>query len=141
LKTTCIIKHIEDKSLVWFEPANQYVVLEKQTGLVLEQLQKKIPLQAIVKDLREKLDISMDKAKAFVGDLQEFYSESTKELTKESNDDNLENFQPNKFEYIKYYEINDLVLKVEYASIVELELVHLKFTHLAKFFILFSLIF
>jgi hypothetical protein len=130
LKTTCIIKHFEDKSLVWFEPANQYVVLEKQTGLVLEQLQKKIPLQAIVKDLREKLDISMDKAKAFVGDLQEFYSESTQELTKESNDDNLENFQPNKFEYIKYYEINDLVLKVEYASIVELELVHLKFTHL-----------
>jgi len=130
LKTTCIIKHIEDKSLVWFKPANQYVVIEKETGLVLEQLQIKTPLQTIVKNLTEKLDISMDKAKAFVGHTQEFYIENTEELTKESNDDNLEVVQPNKFDYIKYYEISDLVVKVEYASIVELELVHFKFAHL-----------
>tara|TARA_B110000240_G_scaffold73964_1_gene84203 strand:- start:593 stop:1726 length:1134 start_codon:yes stop_codon:yes gene_type:complete len=130
LKTTCIIKHIEDKSLAWFEPENQYVVLEKITGIVLEKIHKKTPLQAILKHLGKELDIPLDKAKAFVSDVQQFYQKNTEAVPKEDAVGEEAIKPPGTFEYIKYYEINDLVLKVEYASIVELELVHLKFTHL-----------
>ena len=130
MKTTCIIKHIEDKSLAWFEPENQYVVLEKITGIVLEKIHKKTPLQAILKHLSKELDIPLDKAKAFVSDVQQFYQKNTEAVPKEDAVGEEAIKPPGTFEYIKYYEINDLVLKVEYASIVELELVHLKFTHL-----------
>ena len=130
MKTTCIIKHIEDKSLAWFEPENQYVVLEKITGIVLEKIHKKTPLQAILKHLGKELDIPLDKAKAFVSDVQQFYQKNTEAVPKEDAVGEEAIKPPGTFEYIKYYEINDLVLKVEYASIVELELVHLKFTHL-----------
>ena len=130
MKTTCIIKHIEDKSLAWFEPENQYVVLEKITGIVLEKIHKKTPLQAILKHLDKELDIPLDKAKAFVSDVQQFYQKNTEAVPKEDAVGEEAIKPPGTFEYIKYYEINDLVLKVEYASIVELELVHLKFTHL-----------
>jgi hypothetical protein len=130
LKTTCIIKHIEDKSLAWFEPENQYVVLEKITGIVLEKIHKKTPLQAILKHLDKELDMPLDKAKAFVSDVQQFYQKNTEAVPKEDAVGEEAIKPPGTFEYIKYYHINDLVVRVEYASTLELELVHLKFAHL-----------
>tara|TARA_B100000767_G_C19732597_1_gene522400 strand:- start:509 stop:1642 length:1134 start_codon:yes stop_codon:yes gene_type:complete len=130
LKTTCIIKHVEDKSLAWFEPENQYVVLEKITGIVLEKIHKKTPVQAILKHLDKELDIPLDKAKAFVSDVQQFYQKNTKAVPKEDAVSKEAIRPTGTFEYIKYYHINDLVVRVEYASKLELELVHLKFAHL-----------
>ena len=130
MKTTCIIKHIEDNSLVWFEPENQYVVIEKITGIVLEQVHEKIPIQSIIKYLVKELDIPLEKAKTFVSDVQDFYRKSTQTYPKQVDLSEKKIKPPNTFEHIKYYHIDDLVVKVEYASNIELELVHLKFAHL-----------
>ena len=130
MKTTCIIKHIEDNSLVWFEPENQYVVIEKITGIVLEQVHEKIPIQSIIKYLVKELYIPLEKAKTFVSDVQDFYRKSTQTYPKQVDLSEKKIKPPNTFEHIKYYHIDDLVVKVEYASNIELELVHLKFAHL-----------
>ena len=130
MKTTCIIKHVEHNSLVWFEPKNQYVVLEKIAGDVLEQVHKKTPIKLIVKYLGKELGIPLEKAKTFVSDIEKFYQKSTHTYPKEVDLSEKKIKPPNTFQHIKYYHIDDIVVKVEYASNLELELVHLKFAHL-----------
>jgi hypothetical protein len=58
LKTTCLIKPLEDKSIVWFAAPNQYVIVEKAAAAIMAKIHNKTPLKNIVKGLKNEMAIS-----------------------------------------------------------------------------------
>ncbi len=130
MNTSCLVKHIEDKSLVWFEVTNQYLIVEQKTGSILEQIHKQVPLHDIAANLARELNVPLEKAIDFSIDIEKFYLQHTQQTPNEIINDYRDILPPKHFEYTKFYQIDDNILKVEYASEKEIELIHLKFAHL-----------
>lgn len=130
MKTTCLIKPLEDKSIVWFAAPNQYVIVEKAAAAIMAKIHNKTPLKNIVKGLKNEMVISSKEAQQLAEDLQDFYLEKSHKLSAKNTKDYKDINIANAFKYVKYYKINELVIKVAYESELELELLHLKFAHL-----------
>ncbi len=116
---------IEDKTIVWLQKRNQYIIVENIVSKILIELEKKTDIDTIVKLVKDDIDIPNNEALKFIEDIHQ--------LLKDENDVNseLENQQiSNKFDFKKYYKINDLVFFVQFSSEYELYLIHPKFAHL-----------
>lgn len=124
-------KPIEDKTLVWFENRNEYLVLENTTADILKRLSKGVSVHNIAGALSKKLDIPLEKTIDFILDLEHnFFNKEKPNYTKLINDYRDVKY-PKKFEFIKYYQINNKIVKVSYLSEKELSFVHPKFNHLS----------
>jgi len=125
-----ILKQIESKTIVWFEPSNQYLVVEPITAKIIQGVSDKKDLQAMALELESELDIPYEKAIDFIIDLEEKLINPNMEI-EQANSFNKNNYsRPSNFEYLKFYEINSKVLRISYASEFELSLIHPKFAHL-----------
>ena len=125
-----LYKAVEDKTIVWFENNNEYLVLENTTADILKRLSKGITVKEIATALAKKLTVPLDKTIDFVLDLErKIYAPKTSIDSKVVNDYR-DVKKPKLFEFTKYYKINNLVFKVEFSSEYELYLVHPKFAHL-----------
>ncbi|MGJ8743583.1 hypothetical protein [Polaribacter sp.] len=125
-----LYKVVENKTIVWFKNSNEYLVLENETADILKRLSKGISVKEIAAALSKKLSVPVDKTFDFIIDLEKrVYKPKSKKETKIVND--YRDIQrPKEFEFIKYYKINSLVIKVSYSSEYELYLVHPKFAYL-----------
>lgn len=126
-----LIKHVAEQTFLWFESKNQYVVIDKVTGLVIEQIQNRCSLDKITDDLSLELGISLEAANKFVLDAFQFYKDHTQEVSNKIQSFPKSPKPPDHFDYYKYYKIDDVVIKVGYASTKELTLIDLKFSHLS----------
>ena len=125
-----LIKQLEDKAVVWFKNSNQYIVVEKLTASIIEQLLCKESTQKIAKSLVDELDIPMIEALNFVTDLnKQLVIPNTIKHTEE-NSAILEYEVPLSFAFENYYLINSKIIKVVFSTEFELSLVHPKFAHL-----------
>ena len=66
-----ILKELEDKSVVWFQNSNQYLVLESITASIVKGISEKREIKEIAAELENELDIPFEKAIDFVIDLEE----------------------------------------------------------------------
>lgn len=132
MKTTShsLYKSVEDKTIVWFETNNEYIVLENTTADILKRLNKGISVNEIATALSKKLAVPLDKTIDFIIDLEkDIY---TPKIRKEKNliNDYRDVKRPTSFDFTKYYKINNLIFKVDFFTEYELYLIHPKFTHL-----------
>ena len=130
-KTNFLHKPIEDKTLVWFENRNEYSILENTTADILKRLSKGIPVNKIAEVLSKKLDVPVEKTIDFILDLEHNFFNKEKPTSPKFINDYRDIKYPEKFEFIKYYQINNKIFKVSYLSEKELSFVHPKFNHLS----------
>lgn len=120
-----LIKQIENKSIVWFEDNNEYIVVEQLVAEILSSLKNKVEKQEIITKLFNNLNIPDDEAEALISDIKALLKTNIKE---ESIEEQIE--IPVSFEFTKFYKINDFLFQVDFQSDYEMFLVHPKFSHL-----------
>ncbi|WP_218598429.1 hypothetical protein [Polaribacter sp. NJDZ03] len=125
-----LYKAIEDKTIVWFENSNEYLILENTTADILKRLSKGIAVKEIAEALSKKLAVPLDRTIDFIIDLEKkiYVPKSNKES--EIINDYRDIEKPKSYEFIKFYKVNNVVFKVSFLSEKELSLVHPKFAHL-----------
>ena len=129
MNKTILYKTIEDKTITWFEKNNEYVVLENTTADILKRLAKGIKIEEIANTLSKKLAVPLDKTIDFILDLEiKFFKNDAKKT--EIINDYRDIKKPKKFEFIKFYNINNTIFKVSFLSEKELSFIHPKFAHL-----------
>ena len=122
-----LFKSIEDKTIVWLENKNEYLVLENKTADILKQLKKNKSIETIAQDVSKELNISFDETLFFIEKLKNNLLKTTVNKNEEKL---IASKLPEKFNFTKYYKVNNLVFKVEFDDELELSYVHPKFAHL-----------
>lgn len=129
-KNDFLYKTVEDKTIVWFETSNQYLILEHTSANILERLSSGAAANEIAESLTKKLSIPFKESINFVLELKKkFFKEDNSEKLERSNNSKYTE-RPKDFKFIKYYKINDVVFKISFLNDKELSLVHPKFVHL-----------
>ncbi len=120
-----LIKQIENKSIVWFQDNNEYIVVEPLIAEILSLLKSNVNEKQIINQLFNNVNIPYEKIENLIFDVKNLLKTHKKEevISKQ--------FKiPNNFEFSKFYKINELIIKVDYQSDYEMFLVHPKFSHL-----------
>jgi hypothetical protein len=131
-QTNFLYKTAEDKTIVWFENSNEYLILENTTADILKRLSKGISVDEIAEALSKKLSIPLGKTIDFILDLEKRIYEPKNNVESEIINDYRDIKAPKSFEFIKYYKVNNVVFKISFLSEKELSLVHPKFAHLVN---------
>ena len=126
--TSFLFKIIENKTIVWSHKTNEYAVLEHLTAEIINKINKRISSSEIAIELSEKFSMPEEKTVNFILNIENtfFKSKAKNEIVSHHKDIK----RPKSFDYIKFYEINNVVLKVSYFTEKELAYVHPKFDHL-----------
>ena len=122
-------KKIEDKTIVWFENSNQYLVLEPLVADIVTDLSENKNLDIIADKLENNLEIPLKIAKDFIKDINDKILKPNITPLKKKHD-NCYHKIPETYLFIKYYQINSKVFKVFFSNEFELSLIHPKFAHL-----------
>ena len=128
--TSLIVKELENKSIVWFENSNQYLVLEQLAASIVSDLSEKKDIKQIAAQLESELDIPFEKAIDFVLDIEEKIVKPNTESVKKKPRSSKNYTTPKSFAYTKVYLINSKTFKVQFSNEFELSLIHPKFAHL-----------
>ncbi|QTE22252.1 hypothetical protein [Polaribacter cellanae] len=128
--THFLYKTVENKTIVWFEKNNEYLVLENTTADILKRISKGIPVNEIASVLSKKLSVPLEKAIDFVLDLENKIYATKTVIDPSLINDYRDIRKPKEFEFTKFYKINNVVFKVDFSTEYELYLVHPKFEHL-----------
>lgn len=121
-----LIKNIEDKSIVWFEDSNEYIVVEPIVSEILNLVTNGINREEIINSIAEKTNIPKPTIDNLVDDV-------TLLTTSNSNPKEIKKghiHKPEVFYKTVFYKINNLIFKIDFATEYELYLVHPKFAHL-----------
>jgi hypothetical protein len=125
-----LCKAIEDKTIVWAENTNEYLVLENTTAEILEKLSKGAAVNEIADTLSKKLSVPSEKSLDFVLELEKKFCKEEQVQQNEIANSSKNTKRPKGFEFINYYKINDIVFKISFLSDKELSYIHPKFAHL-----------
>ena len=125
-----LFKAIEGKTVTWCSNENQYIVLENITADIIKSLNKEIPIKAIAKALTKKIDAPEEKTIDFILDIKRRFLKSKNKKDRSIINDFRDVKNPERFDYVKYYQVNNIVFKVSFLSENELSLIHPKFSHL-----------
>jgi len=128
--TSLIVKELENKSIVWFENSNQYLVLEQLTAAIVNDLFEKKEVKKIATHLESELDIPLEKAIDFILDIEEKIVKPNLEFNQKKARNPKNYSSPNSYLYTKTYLINAKTFKVQFSNEFELSLIHPKFAHL-----------
>jgi hypothetical protein len=130
-KTSLLHKEVGEKTIVWFGPRNEYLILEHTTADILKEINKGTAINQIAETLSKKLSIPAKESVDFVLELErKFYKEEKIERL-EIVDSYKNTKRPKNIEFIKLYKINDIVFKISFLSEKELSFIHPKFAHLS----------
>jgi hypothetical protein len=122
---------IENKTIVWAENTNDYLIFENTTAKILEKLSTGIFVKEIATNLAQELAVPLNKTIGFVLDIEKkMCTLKTKRESTTINDHSTIK-KPAQFEFTKYYKITNIVFKISFLSDKELSFVHPKFAHLA----------
>lgn len=125
-----LFQKIEDKTIVWSEDSNKYLLLEDTTAAIIKRLYTGDTIQEIATTLANDIAVPLDAAIDFIVDLEKKIntSKAEKKIKTEAIDTAI--IKPTHFEYTKYYKVNEFFFKVAFSSEYELYLIHPKFAHL-----------
>ncbi|MDO6674872.1 hypothetical protein Q4517_04835 [Tenacibaculum sp. 1_MG-2023] len=122
-----IKRNIDNKSIVWFQDNNEYLVVAPLVTEILSLLNQNVDKQEITTQITKQINITYKEAFSLVIDIEALLI-SSKETNSKSK--LLTVIKPTSFASIKYYKIKDIILEVKYASDIEISLIHPKFAHL-----------
>jgi hypothetical protein len=125
-----ITKELENKSVVWFQNSNQYLVLEPMAASIVKNIAQHKELKEIAAELEKELDVPFEKAIDFVMDLEEKIITPNLEAENTTVQPPKNYVVPQTFETTKYYLINSKYFKVQFSNEFEVSLIHPKFAHL-----------
>ncbi len=125
-----LTKRIEDKSYLWLEGTNQYVVLEHEALTVVEKLIKGVLPKTIALHLETTLEVPFEAALKFVKELENQFIKPSSGIQDKSINDLSKATIPSNFEIIRTYQVNNTRIKVSYKSALEVSYIHPKFAHL-----------
>lgn len=120
-----INKKIDNKSIVWFQDNNEYIVVEPLVAEILTLLKDKVDKTQIITNLFNTINIPFQQAENLVSDIQNLLKTNTEEVLEIKHIET-----PTLFTFQKYYQINNITIQVDYLSDFEISLVHPKFAHL-----------
>ena len=123
-------KQIEEKSIVWFESSNQYLVLEQITASIINDISLKKDIKKIATDLESELDIPVEKAIDFILDIKEKIIDPSIKSGKKVYLNKQSYTSPKSYDFTKRYLINNKIFKVQFSNEFELSVIHPKFAHL-----------
>jgi hypothetical protein len=129
-KKVLLHKVIEDKTIVWFENKNEYVLFENTTADILKRINNGVSTKEIATALSKKLSVPLEKSIDFILNLERKINETKKTDHLELVNDYGDIKKPTHYNFIKFYKINDIIFKVSYLNELELSYVHPKFSHL-----------
>ncbi|CAM1334955.1 hypothetical protein [Tenacibaculum aestuariivivum] len=118
-------KQIEDKTVLWLEHSNQYIIIEPIVAEIITLLNAKISKEEITTILSSKIDAPLKEITNFINDIAKLLISPPKEGIKD-----IAVEIPKKYEYHYFYQINNITIKVSFLSDYEKYLVHPKFAHL-----------
>ena len=124
------IKKIEEKSIVWFQNSNQYLILEDITADIVHRVCSNEDIKEIAKILENDLAIPFEKAVDFINDIIQKIVKSNLILSTSKFQKNKDYIIPENFEFTKFYDINNKIFRVDFSNEFELSLIHPKFAHL-----------
>lgn len=114
-----------DTTVVWLKNSNQYLVVEALVADLLEELQAGIKTTTLAQKLTKITEAPLTETTEFITELETLLNSSSTRT-----DEALTQDIPKQFDNTVFYQINDLVLKVDFESEYELALIHPKFAHL-----------
>lgn len=126
-----IVVGISDKSSVWFQESNQYVLMHPIEADLLLKIYIKESKAEIIKYCEEELNFNKEDSENLIKRIQDLIDQQ-KEIEKNRTISIQENslYSPTDLSIQRYYQIHNKVFFVEYQS-AELELlIHPKFSHL-----------
>lgn len=122
-----LIQKIAHKSVVWFQNSNQYLIVEDIVAQLFSFLDKEIPKSEIITHITQQVHIPQEQAHQFLSDAEQLFNQLNQSTEEEKN---TSTDIPSHFELCKYYQCDQTVLQIDYASEYEAYLVHPKFAHL-----------
>jgi hypothetical protein len=125
-----LYKTAEEKTIVWVENSNEYVVLENTTADIIKEISKGISIHEIAETLSKKLLTPLKETLDFILDIEKRFFEPKNSMKSDLLDVYKDIKTPKSFEFVKHYKVNNVVFKVSYFSEEELSHVHPKFAHL-----------
>ena len=125
-----IVKDLENKSVVWFQNSNQYLVLEPMAASIIKALSQHQKIEEIAAVLEKELEVPFEKAIDFIIDIEEKIVKPNQEAKKSVEQSQSSYSIPEDFEVTKFYLINSKVFKVQFSNEFEVSLIHPKFSHL-----------
>ncbi len=129
-KSNFLYKALENKTIVWFDNRNEYLILEHTTADILKTISKGTTVNEIAKTLSKRLSVPLEKSIEFILELEKKFFAQEKSEKVEIANNFMDTKRPKDFEFIKYYKINNIVFKISFLSDIELSFVHPKFAHL-----------
>tara|TARA_B100000780_G_scaffold209743_1_gene149776 strand:- start:425 stop:1564 length:1140 start_codon:yes stop_codon:yes gene_type:complete len=129
-KSQFLYKIIEDKTIIWFESSNKYLVLENTAAAILKKLNKGMAVLEIATSLSKKIAVPLAQTIDFILDLEKRIYKHKSDIESETAGDSIGIKFPKTFNYVRHYKVNNIVFKVSYLTERELSLVHPKFIHL-----------
>jgi hypothetical protein len=129
-KSHILYKKIEDKTIVWFESSNKYLVLENTAAAILKKLNKGIAVLEIATSLSKKIAVPLAQTIDFILDLEKRIYKNKKNTELEIAYHTKGIKFPKTFNHNKHYKVNNIVFKISYLTERELSFVHPKFEHL-----------
>lgn len=123
-------KDIENKSIIWFENTNDYLIFEPKTADIIESIQNEKPLEEIGEKVAKELDVPYEKAIDFVIDVSENIVNANLQLKDQRYSGYKHKVFEKKYVFVKHYQIHKSIIEISYQGDFELELVHPKFGHL-----------
>ena len=129
-KSQFLYKIIEDKTIVWFESSNKYLVLENTAAAILKKLNKGMAVLEIATSLSKKIAVPLAQTIDFILDLEKRIYKHKSDIESETAGDPIGIKFPKTFNYVRHYKVNNIVFKVSYLTERELSLVHPKFEYL-----------
>ena len=125
-----LTKQLEDKTIVWFNATNNYLILEEIAAQLVQHILEKKSLQEIATGLAEQLKISHQKALKLIYDLNDQIVIPNTTITNEEHTNEFKYVLPSNFTFQKYYQIHTKIFKVQFLNEYQLSLIHPKFAHL-----------
>jgi len=125
-----IYKQIEDKTIVWFEDTNNYLVLETTAASILKKIDKGVDRTQIAATLSKQTKVTLEQAKDFIIDFEKRIRHQKPFAKVEKNNHGKDVKFPTSFNSSIHYQINNSVFKISYLSALERSYIHPKFAHL-----------
>ena len=125
-----LTKQLEDKTIVWFNTTNNYIILEEIAAQLVQQILENKTPQKIASTLAEKLTISEQEAIKAVHDVNNRIVNPNTTKSKEEQTSKSKYVLPTSFAFQKYYQIHTKIFKVQFLNEFQLSLLHPKFAHL-----------
>ena len=101
-----LFQKIEDKTIVWSEDSNKYLLLEDTTAAVIKRLYTGDTIQEIATTFANDIAMPLDAAIDFIVELEKKINTSKAEKKIKTEKIDTAIIKPKHFEYTKYYKVN-----------------------------------